>query len=466
MRGRVTDAAVRTLVVSLLLAAGAGVPVCAQDTNHWTDEFGNTELLLGGAVVGSVADTSAVYYNPGALALNERRQALLSANVVDYMIVTGAQSLGSGRDFHDSHLRWLPSLVAGELRLKALGANRVAYSVLVRQSVSARLEGRREIVPSSSVGEPAVAYADSRYDARLSEYWGGLTWARPVGKKVGLGVTLFAAARDQRGRPEVTVQTVQGSGRGVIGLESRDYAFVHGRLLMRVGVNADLGGSELGLTLTTPSLGVWGRGSTGYDSSLASSGGLDRSGSAQITTNNQADLPARFRSPLSIAAGVTRRLGRLHLGVSAEWFDGVGPFQVMEPRPFTSQSTGQEVREEVSYGLGRVLNVAAGAQLDLAPSWRAYAGFRTDRSGALPRSLSNTTFWTTDLYHASAGLQLRVGEADLAVGFVYAWGNGETPPLVERLPGLDDETPPAIVTRWRRYTLLLGLNLPFAGSGP
>jgi hypothetical protein len=442
-----------------------GRPASAQDTNYWTDQFGNTELLLGGAVVASVADTSAVYYNPGALALNQRLQALLSANVVDYMTVTGERALGRGRDFEDSRLRLLPSLVAGELKLEALGKNRVAYSILVRQSVSTRLENRREIIPTSLAGRPSTIYTDSRLDANLSEYWGGLTWARPLGRKVGLGVTVFAAARDQRGRPETTVQTVNGSQQGAIGLVSRDYSFVHGRVFLKMGVNADVEKWELGLTLTTPSLGVWGRGSAAFDSSLASSGEQGQPGSARVTTNDQAGLPAHFQSPLSIAVGLTRSFGKLHLGTSAEWFDGVGPFVVLEPKPFTSQSTGELLHNDITHGLGRVLNVAAGVQYDFGPSWQAFAGFRTDRSGALPRARSNSTFWTTDLYHVSTGLTLRVGGADVALGLGYAWGNGDTPPLVDRLPGVDDLALPSIKTKWRRYTVLLGLNLPFATNG-
>jgi hypothetical protein len=449
----------------LFLAAGMGSPASAQDTNYWTDQFGNAELLLGGAVVASVADTSAVYYNPGALALNQQRQALLSANVIDYMTVTGEQALGRGRDFDDSRLRLLPSLVAGELKLEALGKNRVAYSVLVRQSVSTRLENRRESMATSPAGQPSAIYTDSRLDANLSEYWGGLTWARPLGRKVGLGVTVFAAARDQRGRPETTVQTVRGSQQGAIGLVSRDYSFVHGRVFLKMGVNADVQKWELGLTLTTPSLGVWGRGSAGFDSSLASSGEQGQPGSARVTTDYQAGLPAHFQSPLSIGVGLTRSFGRLHLGASAEWFDRVGPFLVLEPKSFTSQSTGELLQNDISYGLGRVLNVAAGVQYDFAPSWQAFAGFHTDHSGALPRARSNSTFWTTDLYHASTGLTLKVAGADVALGFVYAWGNGDTPPFGDDLPGGDGPTSPPIKTQWRRYTVLLGLNLPFATDG-
>jgi hypothetical protein len=163
--------------------------------------------------------------------------------------------------------------------------------------------------------------------------------------------------------------------------------------------------------------------------------------------------------------GLSRSLGKLHIGASAEWFDGVGPFLVLEPKPFASQSTGELLHNDISYGLGPVLNVAAGLQYDLAPSWRVFAALRSDRSGALSRARSNSTFWTSDLYHASTGLTSRIGSADVALGFGYAWGGGDTPPIMERLPGVDDVALPPIKTKWRRYTVLLGLNLPFATNG-
>ncbi len=40
-----------------------------QDTQYWNLQYGTRSTLLGGAVIGSVSDLSATYYNPGALGL-------------------------------------------------------------------------------------------------------------------------------------------------------------------------------------------------------------------------------------------------------------------------------------------------------------------------------------------------------------------------------------------------------------
>ena len=42
-----------------------------QDAHYWNIQYGTSSTLLGGAVIGSVSDLSATYYNPGAVALFE-----------------------------------------------------------------------------------------------------------------------------------------------------------------------------------------------------------------------------------------------------------------------------------------------------------------------------------------------------------------------------------------------------------
>ena len=56
------------LAVTLLLVVGGTRMVGAQELNTNTFQVGSRSALMGGAVVGGVRDTSATFYNPGALA--------------------------------------------------------------------------------------------------------------------------------------------------------------------------------------------------------------------------------------------------------------------------------------------------------------------------------------------------------------------------------------------------------------
>ncbi len=432
---------------AVFLASWAG----AQDANYWTEQFGNTARLLGGAVVGSVEDTSAVYYNPGALALNESFQAVLSANVVDLSAFRAQPVGGFPGVLQSARFRWVPSIVAGELKRPRLGRNRLAWSFLVRQDHLVSMEDHQ----TSQIPGAGPAATSIRLDARLSEYWGGVTWARPMSRRVGLGATLFVAGRSSSARPEFVVQTAEDRKTGGLTLVGREYELTHVRLLAKVGLNARVGTWALGLAVTTPSMSVWGRGLAGYDQSTVSTGAA---GVSSLATDHQEELAAHVRSPLAVALGLARTVRRTRVHFSAEWFGKVGPMTILAPKPFTALSSGQTVTYDVTYGLGAVLNGGIGLERSFGPRLKLYAGFRTDVSGGLSRQQSNSTFSAMDLKHASLGGVVRAGRADLTLGFGYGWGSRVLPPFVEGAPA-GALAPPSFDARWQRFTVILGVNL-------
>ncbi|MGW8284062.1 MAG: hypothetical protein ACWGON_12245, partial [Gemmatimonadota bacterium] len=85
------------------MLAGAILFICpgasrAQDAQYWTNDSGNRARLLGGVMVGSASDLSAVYYNPGRLALLKEPEAFLTGYVFnyDYLKVTDPDVDGEG----------------------------------------------------------------------------------------------------------------------------------------------------------------------------------------------------------------------------------------------------------------------------------------------------------------------------------------------------------------------------------
>ena len=70
------------ILMSTAFVVSVGLSPCfGQDSHYWTNQFGNRARLLGGAVIGSTDDLSAVYYNPGGLALVEKSEILLAVMV-------------------------------------------------------------------------------------------------------------------------------------------------------------------------------------------------------------------------------------------------------------------------------------------------------------------------------------------------------------------------------------------------
>jgi len=134
-----------TVIIPALALAGKAT---VQDTHYWTEQYGNRARLLGGAVIGSASDLSAVYYNPGRLALTTDAEVLLAGDVVEYSATKIGNAAGD-KDLASTRFSLSPSLFAGELRFGWLGKSRLAFSFLTRAFSDFTTEGRL-----ASTGDP------------------------------------------------------------------------------------------------------------------------------------------------------------------------------------------------------------------------------------------------------------------------------------------------------------------------
>ena len=190
-----------------LLFAG---PAVAQDSQWWTNQYGNRARLLGGAVIGSARDLSAVYYNPGGLAIVDQPDALLTGFVFELDNLKYSDVLVEGSEFSSTRFDAVAGLIAGQLPFGFLGETKLAYSYLTRHNLEYRFNGGGT-VPGDSIPELegiASASAAVSYETRLRETWGGLTWAAPLHERLGLGISTFVAIRSQRMRYGAELSTV------------------------------------------------------------------------------------------------------------------------------------------------------------------------------------------------------------------------------------------------------------------
>ncbi len=202
-------------LVAFLGWAALAAPVAGQDNHYWTSQFGNRARLLGGSVVGSATDLSAIYYNPGALALVPKPELLLSGTVFQYERVGVSNALGPNSNVADSRFAMVPSLFAGEIHFDALGENRVGYAFLTRQDAEFRINERADITDRLQAAIPGLAFASTgvQYESRLREYWVGGSWSRKIGERIGFGVSPFIAVRNQRGPIAIADPGTRSGGR-------------------------------------------------------------------------------------------------------------------------------------------------------------------------------------------------------------------------------------------------------------
>jgi hypothetical protein len=104
-------------LLAAVLSLAAAPRAAAQDTHHWAIQYGPVGQLVGGQVIGGVADLSATFYHPGALSLRNESSYLLSTESVQWEVLTTNSQPG------------LEVLDRGQRRRSELSAQAVAPEV-------------------------------------------------------------------------------------------------------------------------------------------------------------------------------------------------------------------------------------------------------------------------------------------------------------------------------------------------
>ncbi len=434
-----------------------------QDSHYWTSHYGTRATLLGGAVIGSVLDLSGTYYNPGGMSLIKEPQTLMAAKVIQYphigLVGTDQESV----PFNSASLAPAPSLIAGTFKLRGLSKHWFGYSYLSRQDVklgvSVSSTGARDILPDAPGSEKYVT--QFRLEEKMSEPWFGLTWSYRVAKNVGVGVSQYIAVRTHRASLQTLVEALTSENWVAMALGARQYHYQNIRILWKLGLAFDFKWATMGLTITTPGLTLSGTGSTGVNSTVVA---LDMDGDGASDDFLAADYrdrqPAAFRTPLSLAAGLTFKLQKVRVYWSGEWFAHVGAYTVVDAAEFSAQSTGEMLSTDVTQELASVLNMGIGLEWSYSPRFKGYASFNTDYSAKDPGTATNLSLTDWDIYHIVTGAEIAIKNSALTVGLGYSFGNreiGSRPDILERedLGGLWDPFE-GLKFRYSTYKMIVG----------
>ena len=396
----------------------------AQDVHYWTHQYGTRSNLLGGAVIGSVLDLSGTYYNPGGLSLIETDdvELLMFAKVFQYPTIT-IEGLGvEDRSISDNHLGEAPTLVAGSLPIKGLGDHWLGYSFLNRHETKFGLSGSGTgALPSptlSIAGSPSAV--DLRMYEKLAEPWYGVTWAYKISDKFGVGISNYLTFRSHRLSYQTTLQFLSDGGQVHMALDSREYKYNYYSLLWKIGLAYDLDRITVGLTVTTPGLKIYGDGRIGQNTTVIRH---DPENPDYMAVDSQKGLNVNYKSPLSLGAGVTYKLGPTNLYGTLEWFSGIGEYTVIAGDDFTAQSNGEILPSQIIHEISPVLNIAVGVEHTLSQKFTLYGSFWTDFSARKEESNTNLSVTDWDLFHFMFGTTFTALGSQFTVGMGYARGS-------------------------------------------
>lgn len=412
------------LVIALLVTVLSGSAL-AQDAHYWTNQYGTRSTLLGGAVIGSVSDLSSAYYNPGGLALVEESRLIIDVKSFQYSKITLTNVAGTGMSIDNERLSSAPSLFAGSFSFEWLKDHRIAYSILTRHQFRMEIDGKvhdsLDVVSGAEGLESVVG--DVRLDESLTEVWVGFTWGYQIGSRAGVGLGQHLAIRTQSARFQTIAEALTSDMELAATITSREHQWQDYRLLWKAGVRLDSDRWAFGVTVTTPSVSIFGSGSLGLNNSAS---GLDVDGDGvaddELVANFEEGVSPEYRSPLSVGVGSACHFGKSAIHLSIEWFDEVAQFDVMQMTPFQGQTSGHRQDFKVTHELSSVVNYGIGLERSFSERLTGYASFWTDFAAAAPNSETNLSVTRWDIYHVAAGSTFRIKKSQFALALAYSFG--------------------------------------------
>jgi long-subunit fatty acid transport protein len=452
----------------------------AQDAHYWTLQYGTRSTLLGGAVIGSVEDLGATYYNPARLSLIPDPSFLLSAKIYQSSKYSVDDGAGEGQKLTNSAFGSAPGLVAGSFKFKFLKNHHFAYSLLTRQqtNIGVTLQNGNTVDVITSVPGDELLASELAIQQKVKEEWQGLSWSYPISKKFSVGLTNYLVIRDQKSDMRVFLQALTQDTSAVILNRVNEYSYQHTSLLWKIGLAYDLDPLTIGMTATTPRVKLSGNGKRLYDSVL-SGGDVDGEGGLEdsFAANLQRGIDAEYKSGWSVGLGLGYKFGpRSKIHASLEWFDKVNKFEVLSPDPFNRQDNGESVYFPVVQQLDQVINYGFGAEIAVNDKVSVYASYTTDFSAAID-SLSrlasfegeaSASISDWDINHIAGGASFKVlkGKADITLGATYSFATQDFPTLVN-LPGGDGTDEPIFnsdkttTLRFKRWRFIFGFSFEF-----
>jgi hypothetical protein len=420
----------------------------SQDAHYWSNNYGPGVFLTPGSVIASNRDSGVLFYNPALLSLsNKNRIAIssISANIYQLETINIKNGAGTGKHLRSRSVRIVPQMLSGSISLGKKAPVVIAYALInspgLRYQSSQRQDKKFNVLDDSY--SPGDEYFVGNYvvENRVSETTALLGTGFRLSSNLSAGFSMEAEVHQQRynvssNSRALANRDIDSSSLPIVSNEVYYLAnYTHVGIQFKAGLAYSAGRHHLGLMISSPLVHLWGKGSIVSDNTLSkiqdpySKDFYDFMASAR-----QENLKARWKMPLSIAAGYSYDYGRGLLYFATEYFLSVKEYNILTPRneAFIRPDTGDNRTLTASVlrlhdGRNSVINFAIGVSYNLKPSITAYCAVRSDMSYANLNELKSlsgyeayTAHW--DNYHLALGANFKRQKFNFRTGFLLAYG--------------------------------------------
>ena len=447
-----------------------------QNSHYWTLQYGNKTLLLSGAVTGSVTDLGSVYYNPGFLALQNNPIFTVTAKLLQFTNTKLEGGFGENIDLARNKLKNAPNLIAGVIKLKFLPKHKFAYSYLTRRTTDLNFTYKNQNLINALPKHDGKELLNSEvtWIENNIEQWAGFTWSYPLNKNMSIGISNFVAISISNSTFDIDLSAIANDNHIVSYNKKQELNFINIGTLFKIGYAIRYPIISAGITITTPKINIGGNGSFSTKKILVGTDTNYTNGSTNIYEANVQDgLKSKLKSPFSISAGIGINIKKLTIHLSGEWFDNVSKYNIIKPKKFIGQTSGNEIEYAVVEELLSVVNVGIAFEYKMDNNIHFYCGFSTDFS-ASPNNSSlffeqtSEIYYSTfhsNIYHYSGGIGFNVKRVNITIGMSYNYSNNDISSPIN-IPDNENNQPikngNSATLQNKTWKLLFGLSFPFS----
>lgn len=415
--------------------------IFSQNNHYWWQNFGGEATMMSGAVIAGVRDNSAVFYNPGAIGFIDDLTISVNANVYMAQITKIKNGAGDGLNLKQWRYTYFPQMISGMLPFKKLDKWRFGYTLMTRYKSYYRfnnVHAKKYDVTEAYPGEETYV-GSYEYFNDMDEQWGGVGISYRVSEKFSMGITPFVSYRNQSFQQVVNARTIPVVDTNYFLISIGDYdniRYINWKVLFKIGFALDLGKWKLGLTVTSPSMSIYGDADVQREISLVNFDKINPgiSNADLLAIDRQESLGMHNKSPLSIGGGIRYEDNKTLFEISGEYFFGIKPYKMINTsgRPFIypEQLVPDDFQSDFDFlavynYANPVMNVGLGIKHNFSETVDLLCGFHTDfnfkrKPEETPGYVVPTGTW--DFYHFSSGINYNMKSSRITAGLNYYFG--------------------------------------------
>lgn len=432
----------------------------AQDYHYWSEQFGTRASFLGGAATAGLNDNSDVYYNPAAMAYIEKPSLSISVNAYRFSTIYLNNVLGDGLSVKGHSLNILPNMIAGVLPLKKHPKLRLGYAVITKRFYENKFNYFHAHFADIIKSEPGneIFLGSYYYYHAVKEYWGGIAASYKINEHIALGLSHYGAYRNVKYTNQYDLDVLPSDGgAGEISSVTSTIIFDYWnvKILFKPSISFHYDKFRMGITYTTPTMNIVGRGNVYRDFSVVNLSEVISSDIAVLDRQNK--IKTTHKDGGSLAVGLSFKLNKNNwLHFSNETFFAAKEYYIFEhetsPNVFPTSITEDEVIN--FFGQQRFLslkeksklvsNFGLGLESKVSDKLSMLFGARTDflhnadPNFQFDRLQVSSSKW--DLFHISIGAETFIKNKRYMAGIEFGFAGNPKFKQAANFENVQDET--------------------------